>query len=351
VPVGGGYEDDDGFGDSDWHRSRLQRGRLPWVVTRLVGLNGTVQVFIPLRQSGDSHMNGVATPALLVVLAVGFVVFFQWLLDSPVFEPGAASWFPRGTEDLLRRRGVRVALAGFIPTIALLGAAILLFTTPFDIWLWGVVALLAVTVSVSPVFAVYHHEVRPPTPTEAATIESSLPDFDCDVLVVSDATDGTVNGYAIGGPFRDVVGVSEFALVHLPPEQVGALLAHEACHHNERHVLIRGALSVTVFGTGAGILTVLFDSLVPLATLSLLVIISVERVASYYLMRWLEFRADAAAVRRTSHDTVTSLFTSLNEDVGGEAAQIPTIFRLFSTHPTYAARIDRLGRESPAHRS
>lgn len=287
-------------------------------------------------------MNGLAMPTLLIVLAVGVAVFFQWLLDSPMFEPRAASWFPRGTEDLLRRRGVRVALAGFVPTIALLGTAILIFTTPFDIWVWGVVALLAVTVSFSPVFAVYHYEVRPPTPTEAATIESSLPNFDCDVLVVSDARDGTVNGYAIGGPFRDVVGVSEFALVHLPPEQVGALLAHEACHHNERHVLIRGALSVAVLGTGAGILTVLFDSLVPLATLSLLVIISVERVASYYLMRWLEFRADAAAVRRTSRDTVTSLFLSLNDEACGEAAQMPTAFRLFSTHPTYAARVARL---------
>jgi hypothetical protein len=259
-----------------------------------------------------------------------------------VFEPGAASWFPRASDYLGKRRVVRLALAGLVPTLAFAGAAVLVFTTPFDVWLWGVVALLAATVALSPIFAVYHHELRPPTPSERATITTSLPDLNCEVLVVSDASDGTVNGYAIGGPFRDVVGISEFALTQLPPEQVGALLAHEACHHEERHVLVRGAVSVVVLGVGAAVLTSAFDALVPLATVSLLALVVVERATSYYLMRWLEFRADAAAAKRTDREPVASLFASLNEAVGGEDTQVPALFRLFSTHPTYAARISRL---------
>jgi Zn-dependent protease with chaperone function len=287
-------------------------------------------------------MTGVLSPALLVVVAVGLVVLFQWLLDSPVFEPGAASWFPSASASLGNRRTVRLALAGLVPTLGFAGAAVLVFTTPFDVWLWGVVALLAATVALSPLFAVYHYEVRPPTPSEQATIAESLPDLDCEVLVVSDASDGTVNGYAIGGPFRDVIGISEFALTQLPPEQVGALLAHEACHHEERHVLIRGAVSVAVLGAGAAVLTTAFDALVLLATLSLLVLVFLERVVSYYLMRWLEFRADAAAADRTDRETVSSLFASLDDAIGGESTPIPALFRLFSTHPTYAARIRRL---------
>lgn len=211
-------------------------------------------------------MTDVRTLAVIVVLVVGLTALVQWLLDAPVFERGAASWFPTSGETPLGRTFVRVALAGLVPTVSLAVAAVLVFTAPFDVWVWGVVALLAVTVALSPVLAVFHHDVRPPTPAEVAKLSGAREALDCDVLVVTDARDGTVNGYAIGGPFRDVVGVSEFALDTLPPAQVAALLAHEACHHRERHVLVRGAVSVTVLCVGAAVTTTLFDALGPLAT-------------------------------------------------------------------------------------
>lgn len=58
----------------------------------------------------------------------------------------------------------------------------------------------------------YRYDVRPPTSTEAAKLRDSVQDLECGVLAVPDAAGGTVNGYAIGGPFRDVVEISAFAL-------------------------------------------------------------------------------------------------------------------------------------------
>jgi len=287
-------------------------------------------------------MNNVGTLAVIVVFVVGLTGLVQWLLDAPVFERGAASWLPTSGEDALERTVVRVVLAGLIPTVSLAVAAVLVFTAPFDIWVWGVVALLAVTVTLSPVLAVFHHDVRPPTPAEVARLGGGQAALDCEVFVVTDARDGTVNGYAIGGPFRDIVGVSEFALDTLPPAQVAALLAHEACHHRERHVLVRGAVSVVVFGVGAAVTTTLFDALSPLATVALVSTVVVERVVGYHVMRSLEFRADAAAARQTSTDAVTALLANLNETAGGGQARVPAALRVFSTHPSYAARIARL---------
>nr|WP_282594783.1 M48 family metalloprotease [Halomarina salina] len=161
-------------------------------------------------------------------------------------------------------------------------------------------------------------------------------------MVVTDAGDGPVNGYAIGGPFRDVVGVSDFALTHLPPAQVAALLAHEVCHHRERHVLVRGAVSVAVLAVGAAVTTVLFDELVLAVTACLLVTVLVERVVAYWVMRRLEFRADAVAARRTSVPAVVSLLSALDDATDVDQAQVPWLLRLFSTHPTYVDRIARL---------
>lgn len=280
---------------------------------------------------------------LTVVLFVAIVIaaVHQWLLDSPLFELGAASWFPAGGRLPTVRAVARSVLSGVIPLGATVLAAVLVLTAPFRVWVWGVVSLLVATVALSPILAVYHYDVRLPTSAEAAMLPPPS-ELDCEVLVVSDTRDGLVNGYAIGGPFRDVIGVSEFALACLSPTQVAALLAHESCHHRERHVLVRGGVSAIVLATWATMTTALFDALTPLIAFSLLVTVGTERIVSYRVMRWLEYRADAVAAQRTSSEAVVSLLAALDETADVDQTRVPRRLRVFSTHPSYTDRIARL---------
>jgi len=283
--------------------------------------------------------DAILAPVILLVI-VGAAVH-QWVLDAPLFELGTASWFPTGGELPAATAIARNALAGAVPLLASVVAAVLVVTTPVRVWLWGVVGLLAVTVALSPVFAVYHYRVRPPS-AEERTVLDGLPDLDCRVLVITETRDGPVNGYAIGGPFRDVVGISEFALAALPPDQVAALLAHEVCHHRERHVLVRGGVSVLVLAAGAWVTTALVDGLGPLLAVSLLATVIAERLVAYWVMRRLEYRADAAAARHTSVEATVSLLDVLDDATDVDQSRISWPLWLFSTHPTYAARIERL---------
>ena len=235
--------------------------------------------------------------------------------------------------------------ASAVPLATTAVAALLVLVAPFRVWVWSVVILLAVTAASSPVLAVYRYDVRTPTAEEAAAIVG-LSDLGCGVLVVEGARDGPVNGYAIGGPFRDVVGISEFALSRLPPDQVAALLAHEVAHHRGRPVLLRGGVSVTVLTVGAAVTAALFDALVPAAALCLITFITVERVVAFWVMRRFEYRADAAAARRTSVESVTSLLSSLKRATVVDQAR-PVVLQLFSTHPPYAARMARLRDGAP----
>lgn len=160
-----------------------------------------------------------------------------------------------------------------------------------------------------------------------------------------------MNGYAVHGPFGDVVGTGEFALERLPPDEVAALLAHEVAHHRDRRVLLRGGVSVTVFAVGAAVTTTLFDALVPAAALYLVTLITVERVVTFRLVRRLEYRAGAAAARRPSVVSVTSLLSSLDGATSVDQARVPRVLRLFSTRPSYAARIVRLRDRIPGEGS
>ncbi len=281
---------------------------------------------------------GVTLAALLVLGLVAAVVY-EWTLASPLFELGAVSWTPAEADLPAGQAVVRGAVAGLVPLAATTVAAVLVFTTPFRVWAWAVVGLLGATVVLSPLLAVYRYRTRRPTDEERA----ALTGIDVGrVLVVEDAHDGPVNGYAIGGPFRDVIGVSAFALDHLCREEVAALLAHEACHHEERHVLVRGVVSVAVLAVGTAVLTARFDSLVPLATLGLVTTIVVERVVAFWVLRRLEYRADAAAARQTSVESVDALLTTLEAATGVDQRRVPLPLRLFSTHPPYADRRARL---------
>lgn len=286
---------------------------------------------------------------LTIVVAIGIILAlcYQWILDSPLFELGERSWFPDSGDLSTAHAVVRTALTGVLPVVSMVVVTVLIVTTPFDVWLWAVVGVVALTVALSPILAVYQYDVRPLTPDENERIRSVVSDFEGEILVVTESRDGPVNGYAIGGPFRDVIGISEFALSWLPPRQVAALLAHEWCHHAQRHVLIRGGVSVGFLAASAAGMTVVFDELVLLATLWFVLTILLERLLAYRTMRWLEYRADAVAARHTSADAVVSLLASLDEATGVDQRQVPWLLQLLSTHPTYADRIARLRDRQP----
>jgi Zn-dependent protease with chaperone function len=286
----------------------------------------------------------MATLALLMAVLI-FTVFaaavHQWVVSSQLLELGEASWFPRGGDISAVAATTRSWLAIIVSLAAWFIATVLILLAPFRLWVWGVVVLLALTVAISPVFAVYHYTTRVPMAVEAESLDQ-IPEFGCEVLVVTTSRGGPINGYAIGGPFRDVVGVSEFALSELLPDQIAALVAHEATHHHERHVLIRGGASLAVLGVSAAILTTLFETLVPLSMLGLVVAILLERIVSYWVMRRLEYRADTIAARRTSVEAVRTLLATLEATTTVDQTQVSQLLRLFSTHPPYADRLERL---------
>lgn len=282
---------------------------------------------------------------IVAVAAAALVVLHQLVVDSPLFELGAEYWFP-GVEDgvALGTALRRLALAGVVPGLALAGAVALVLAAPFRVWLWGVVGAVAVTVVVSPLLEVRQLGCRPPTAPERERL-SSVPGTDgVTVCVVDDARDGPINGYAVGGPFGDVVGVSRFSLSALDDRQLGAVLAHELGHHRLRHVLLRDAASLAWLAAGAAVLTALFAALTPAAFVGLVVLVGTERLLSLWVLRRNEYAADAFAARRTSPAAVIDLLESLHAAVGVEQESVPRFERALSTHPTYPQRVARLRR-------
>ena len=286
-------------------------------------------------------MDALTLTLAALVLAVLLAGLHEWLVDSELLELGTVSWSPLGAEQSLRSALSHGLVAAIVPLLGWAVATALVLTTPFRVWIWGVVVVLGLTVTLSPVLAFYRYETRPLTTDERAVLRD-LPELGCDVVVVRGTPDGPVNGYAIGGPFRDVVGVSEFALDLLDPEELAALLAHEACHHEERHVLVRGGASLLVLAAGSLALTGIFDTLVPAATIGLVGLVVGERLFAFRVVRALEFRADAVAVRHTSVTAVRSLLETLDLADPVDQAAVPRWLGAFSTHPSYPARLARL---------
>lgn len=294
----------------------------------------------------------------LALVAVGLAVVHQVVVHSPLFEQGAEAWFPRHEGGLSTRDALARTLAGgAVPGVASVLAALLVATTPFRTWLWGVVGLTALTVVAAPLAHGYRLGCRAPTPEEAGRLADATDLLAVDVCVVDAARTGLVNGYTVGGPLADVVGVSRFAVETLPADALGALLAHEVSHHRRQHLLVRGAASTAWLAGGAAALTWRFETLTPAAAAGLVLLVVTERLLAHAVTRYTEYQADADGARRTSPAAMVALFERLAATTGpdrrtttgpdrrtaaGPGASLHE--RLLSTHPTYEQRIARLRR-------
>lgn len=286
----------------------------------------------------------VAALAALALLAAALAALHQLVVDSPLFELGEEYWFP-GVEDGLDLPAAlgRLAVPGALPAAGTLAAAVLVLTAPFRVWLWGVVGVVALTTLASPLLWVYRLGCRPPTPAERERL-AAAPSDGVRLCIVEAAAAGPVNGYAVGGPFADVVGVSRFALDRLAARELAAAVAHEVGHHRLHHALVRGGASVATLALGAAVLTAAASALTPAAAGGLLALVATERLVALWATRTTEYHADEFAARRTSPAAVLALLETLDAAVALDQRAVPWYERLLSTHPPYERRIARLRR-------
>lgn len=295
-------------------------------------------------------MSHLAVLTVVAIVAAALVVLHQTLLSSPAFEFGGESWFPDAGAVLPGREVVRRVVVTVVgPWLLLWALAVLVYRAPFDLWIWVVAALTGVAVTVSPLVTVHQLHTHDPTREEvfAAGLDRFADHEDVRLVVVETASVGLVNGYTIGGPFADVVGLSRYAIEHLPPAQAQAAFAHELGHHRLGHTLVRGGVSVGVMIVGAAVLSTLFSALTPLSTLAFLALVGTERAAGTAVTRLTEYHADEFAARHTSPAAMLDLLRSLRAARGIDEASVPWWGRVFSTHPTYTRRIANLERTFP----
>jgi len=326
------------------HTPPAGRGLVPGHDDRRLRCRGSIR--------GD--VSYLAALTVVAILAAALVVLHQELLDSPAFEFGGEHWFPSATAVLPGREVLRRVLVGVVvPWLVLWGLAVLVYRMPFDVWIWIVAALTGVAVTASPLLNVHQLNTHDPTREEvfAAGLDRFADHEDVRLVVVETADVGLINGYTIGGPFADVVGLSRYAIESLPPAQAQAAFAHELGHHRLGHTLVRGATSVGVMILGAAVLSTLFSALTPVSTLAFLVLVGTERAAGTAVTRWSEYRADEFAARHTSPAAMLDLLRSLRAARGVDETTVPWWATLFSTHPTYTRRIAHVERTFPESES
>jgi len=282
----------------------------------------------------------------LALLALVVAVAHQLVVDSPLFELGAEHWFPGAPDGVALATALRrLVAAGVLPAAGTAVAAWFVVTAPFRTWLWAVVAVVALTGVVSPLLQVAQLASRPPTAAEAARLAQAPTDGDRVALrVVDGARGGPVNGFAVGGPFADSVGVSRYALERLDERQLAALVGHELGHHRLHHALVRAGVSVAWLAAGAAVLTALFATLTTVALAGMVALVVGERLVAGLATRRTEYHADEFAARRTSPAAMVDLLATLDADLAVDQRAVPWYQRLFSTHPPYERRIARLRR-------
>lgn len=234
-----------------------------------------------------------------------------------------------GTATGWRLVGVRA-----VPAAATAAVAVVVWTTPVAVWLWGVGAVLAAAAVLSPLSDGLRVDGRLPRPDELERV-GGVPCDPTDLRVVD--AGGRVAGYAVGAPRTGRVAVSEFALATLSPRAVAALLAHERAHHDGWHLPLRAGASVATVAAGVALVAVSAPG--PTAAAAGLVGVAVgERAVATAVARRLELAADARAARRTSPGAVVELLESRDAATGGR----PWLPRQFSSHPSDRRRVARL---------
>jgi len=175
---------------------------------------------------------------------------------------------------------------------------------------------------------------------------------DCRLLQTAGATASRrVNARFIGLPGARSILLTRTLLEALPPDQVAAVVGHEAGHCRHRHLeqWLTGKLVLGLAGFAALPLLFPLPPLSPAATLAALWLLAgvcgyVLRPLPAALRRAWEYEADAFAARHVGADAMIAALTRID---GANAAQ-PTADPLFAAftafHPSLVQRLERLTR-------
>lgn len=294
---------------------------------------------LPVEVVGHTSPGHVDEAAVLAVAAILVGVTARDALDSDDVAPTVTR--QRGW------RGVRewfdpTRLAGLVPVVATLAVSVLVWTRPMGSWLWGVAVLYGGTVALRPLVHGRRLAVRRATAGERARFAAADVDHRT-VRVVETGHPDTLNGYTIGGPLSETVGVSRAAVERLPPAQLAAAVAHERGHHAGRHALVRAGASVTWLVAGAFCITTAFAQTTPVASAAILGWVVGERLVATAVARVTEYRADAFAARSTSPAAVAGLLAAVRSERSIDTGLRGRLGHLLATHPPDDRRIARLG--------
>jgi len=291
---------------------------------------------LPVEVVGHTSPAHIDEAAVLAVAAILVGVTVRDLLDGDDVTPTVTrqrGW--RGVRELFEPP----RLVGLVPVVATLVISVLVWTRPMGIWLWGVAVLYGGTVALRPFVHGRRLAVRAPTADERAQFVAAGVDHRT-VRIVETGRPDAVNGYTIGGPLSETVGVSRAAVERLPAAHLAAAVAHERGHHAGRHALVRAGASVAWLVAGAFCITTAFAQTTPVASVAILAWVVGERLVATAAGRATEYRADAFAARRTSPAAVAGLLagvrTGESDGFGGR------LLGALSIHPPDDRRIARL---------
>lgn len=291
---------------------------------------------LPAEVVGHTSPAHVDEAAVLAVAAILVGVTVRDVLDGDDVAPTVTrqrGW--RGVREWLTPN----RLAGLAPVAATLAVSVLVWTRPMGIWLWGVAVIYGGTVALRPFVHGRRLAVREPTADERAQFAAAGVGHRT-VRVVETGRPDALNGYTIGGPLSETVGVSRAAVRRLAPAHLAAAVAHERGHHAGRHALVRAGASVAWLVAGAFCITTAFAQTTTVASAAILVWVVGERLVATAVGRVTEYRADAFAARRTSPAAVAGLLSTLGSaDSGGTGERL---VGALSTHPPDDRRIARL---------
>jgi STE24 endopeptidase len=177
--------------------------------------------------------------------------------------------------------------------------------------------------------------VRHPTRAEAACVPACADGLQVRVLETDryPIMNAVATGFLPG--FRYVF-VTDALLETLDDRAAAAVVAHEAGHHNRKHVVGRLAASSVALAPVFLAATGVFDAFVLAGVLSAGLLVAIGP-----LVRWTEFDADAYAARTVGAAAMERALATL-ADHGLVAVDRPRVVGLLSLHPAVGERVQRL---------